>query len=214
MGVLIDTPFIPWYLGGSGSWEASTSQNPFQPVPEGVIDYYMFELGYLLGGAVEHLLFDERTNDFVMYMLHHICAIMLVVSSFLTNFTFLGALALYPIDMGDIFTNAASGFGQTKSDKCAAFNFFTLMVVWIYTRLIVCTYTWYKMMTDFKMQEPFASMGLNSVCYYNNFMFFLLVVMNFVWFYMFTQIAKRYVVAGETEDTVGNLKKAKKTKSA
>jgi hypothetical protein len=38
-------------------------------------------------------------------------------------------------------------------------------------------------------------------------MLFLLVVMNFVWFYMFTQIAKRYIVHGETEDLVGNLKK-------
>jgi hypothetical protein len=38
-------------------------------------------------------------------------------------------------------------------------------------------------------------------------MLFLLSIMNFVWFYMFTQMAKRYVKFGDTEDAVGNLKK-------
>jgi hypothetical protein len=39
-------------------------------------------------------------------------------------------------------------------------------------------------------------------------MLFLLAIMNYVWFYMFTQIATKYIKKGETEDLVGNLKKA------
>lgn len=206
-GVIKDGPYIPWFMGGSGSWAGIHNNVPFTPVPEGVPDYYCFELGYLVGGMVEHMLFDEYTNDFVMYMLHHVCAVMLTTSSFLTNFLGLGCIYLFPIDIGDIFTNSASGFGQTTFDKLAALNFFTLMAVWIYTRLIIAPWILYKMVTDFRMEEPFYSEGLNRICYMNEFMIGLLVIMNYVWFYMFTQIAKRYIVAGETEDLVGNLKK-------
>jgi hypothetical protein len=71
----------------------------------------MFELGYIGGGALEHAIFDERTNDFVMYMLHHICAVFLIISSYMSNYIGLGSLVLFHLDMGDIFTASASGFG-------------------------------------------------------------------------------------------------------
>ena len=41
-------------------------------------------------------------------------------------------------------------------------------------------------------------------------MLILLAVMNYVWFFMFLQIAKRYIKFGETEDIVGNLQDKKK----
>jgi len=205
--VLKDTTFIPWFLGGSGSWEQMSAQLPFEPVPPGVNTFFTFELGYFVGSVIEHTFFEEKTNDFVMYMLHHVMSLMLLSSAFLSNFLGLGCIALYPIDMGDIFTASASGFGQTKYDILAAINFFTLMVVWIYTRLIIVTWICYKMWTDHDMHGDPRLEGLNHIMYYHCFMFGLLCVMNFIWFYMFTQIAKRYIVAGETEDTVGDLKK-------
>ena len=51
-----------------------------------------------------------------------------------------------------------------------------------------------------------------SVIYFSAFMLALLSVMNYVWFYMFYKMAGRYITKGETEDLVGNLKKAKQQK--
>jgi hypothetical protein len=117
---------------------------PYCPIPDGVITYYMFELGYIAGGAFEHILFDERTNDFNMYVLHHICAVMLIISSYMTNYLGVGSLILFHLDISDIFTNSSSGFGQTKYDILAAINFAILMLTWIYTRLLILPWVVYK----------------------------------------------------------------------
>ena len=210
---LKDTPWLPWFLGGNGSWDGFASDLPFNPVPENVINYYMFELGYIGGAAIEHILFEERTNDFLMYFLHHICAVTLIIASYIGNFLGVGCLVLFHLDLADIFTASASGFGQTKYDLLAAINFFTLMAVWLYTRMLILPWIVYKIFSgQHLLTEPFASEGLDSVCQFSAFMLLLLAVMNYVWFYMFTQIAQKYITKGETEDLVGNLKKAKTQK--
>jgi len=104
----------------------------------------MFELGYIGGAAIEHMFFEERTNDFIMYTLHHICAVMLIVSSYMTNHLGAGCLVLFHLDLADIFTNSASGFGQTKYDILAAINFFSLLIVWFYTRMLILPWMIYK----------------------------------------------------------------------
>jgi hypothetical protein len=155
---LKNTEWLPWFLGGTGSWEGFATDVPFAPVPENVIDYYMFELGYIGGAAIEHIIFEERTNDFLMYFLHHICAVTLIIASYCANCLGIGCLVLFHLDLADIFTASASGFGQTKYDKLAAINFFTLMGVWLYTRMLILPWIVYKIFNgEHKFIEPFHS---------------------------------------------------------
>jgi hypothetical protein len=107
----------------------------------------MFELGYIGGAAIEHVIFEERTNDFLMYFLHHICAVALIISSYMGGSLGIGCLVLFHLDLADIFTASASGFGQTQYTKLAAINFFTLMAVWMYTRLTILPWIVYKIVS-------------------------------------------------------------------
>jgi hypothetical protein len=142
------TDWLPWFLGGHGSFAGFSSHLPYHEVPEGIINYYMFELGYIGGAAIEHIFFEERTNDYYMYILHHLCAVSLIISSYMCNFLGVGCLILFDLDLADIFTNSASGFGQTKYDLLAAINFFSLCVVWIFTRMMILPWIVYMLYTD------------------------------------------------------------------
>jgi hypothetical protein len=180
------TDWLPWYLGGSGSFENFSTNVPYHEVPDGIIDYYMFELGYIAGASIEHIFFEEVTNDYTMYILHHVCAVSLIISSYISNFLGIGTLILFHLDLADIFTNAASGFGQTKYDSLAAINFFIMMGVWIYTRLLILPWLVYKCFNNqHAIIEPFWSYGYDNVLKFSAFMLLLLCIMNYVWFYMF-----------------------------
>merc|ERR1711871_1000213 len=87
---------------------------PHVEIPDGIIDYYMFELGHFGGAAIKQIIFDEVTNDYYMYTLHHMCAVLLIVSSCVSNSLGIGTLVLFHLDLADIFTNSASGFGKTE----------------------------------------------------------------------------------------------------
>lgn len=155
---LKDTAWLPWFLGGKGAWENFGDFVPFCEIPDGVTNYYMLELGYITGASIEHMFFEERTNDFVMYTLHHVCAFMLIVSSYMANNTGVGSLVLFHLDIADIWTNSASGFGQTRYDMAAASTFFMLLATWFYTRLMILPWIVYKLMSDqHKIVEPFYS---------------------------------------------------------
>jgi hypothetical protein len=144
----VKTNWLPWFFGGTGSFVNFSNNLPFTEIPEGVIDYYMFELGYMIGATVEHLFFEEKTNDFTMYILHHYCALSLVIASYIANYVGIGTMVLFSLDIADIFTNSSSLFGQTVYDGMAACHFITMMIIWVYTRLLCLPYIVYYLFSD------------------------------------------------------------------
>jgi hypothetical protein len=43
---LKDSPWLPWYIGGSGSFDNMFKNAPFIPTQKSAIAYAMVELGY------------------------------------------------------------------------------------------------------------------------------------------------------------------------
>jgi len=57
---LKDTPWLPWYLGGSGTWEAMFIDAPYIAVQPGVVTYAMLQLGYHFGDLIHLQFFEDR----------------------------------------------------------------------------------------------------------------------------------------------------------
>jgi len=58
---LKDSPWLPWYLGGSGSFENMFPENaPFIPTQKSAIVYAMCELGYHGADLLKLLILDEK----------------------------------------------------------------------------------------------------------------------------------------------------------
>jgi hypothetical protein len=57
---LKDTPFLPWWLGGHGTWEAMWEGAPYVNNAPGAVTYGMLQLGYHFGDLVHHHFFAIR----------------------------------------------------------------------------------------------------------------------------------------------------------
>jgi hypothetical protein len=54
------TPWLPWYLGGSGSFENMFENAPFITTQRGAIVYALCELGYHAADLFKLLFLDEK----------------------------------------------------------------------------------------------------------------------------------------------------------
>lgn len=133
--------FVPttvvWIINTKEHWK----DWPLQPVTDAVSFYYQVELGAYL----HQLMWTEvARSDSVEMLIHHIATILLILGSYLTNFTRIGASILLLHDISDVFLESAKIFvyiSKSKGGKWAC-NFcdclFVLFAVSFFiTRLVV-----------------------------------------------------------------------------
>jgi hypothetical protein len=90
-----DAPFLPWWLGGSGTWEAMFEGAPYVKNAPGAVTYAMLQLGYHGGDLVHHHFFAVRQNDYAEMMVHHIAASALLFCMIFSNFATIGCVVAF-----------------------------------------------------------------------------------------------------------------------
>jgi len=131
--VLKDTDFFPPQLGGKGSVSNCFTDFPFSPEVPNLKLYYMIELGYHGQSLLFHL-YGEHRNDYLEMMLHHTCAVLLVLFSYFSNFLRIGSLVLFVHDIADVFAYALKTAVDTRYTKVTLFFYTGLLIVWAYAR--------------------------------------------------------------------------------
>jgi ceramide synthetase len=114
---------------------------PYHSVSTSIALYYQIELGCYL----HQLMWTEVSrSDAIEMISHHFIAILLIVSSFLTNYTRVGASIFLLHDLADIFLEAAKVFnysGKAKGheicSRISEFFFVTFTLTFVVTRLVL-----------------------------------------------------------------------------
>jgi len=128
-----DCDFFPPQLGGHGTVSNAFMDFPFTPINPGLQTYYLIELGYHVQSLLFHI-FGEHRNDYLEMMLHHTCAVLLVLFSYFSNFLRIGSLVLFVHDIADVFGYALKAMVDTKHVKITLTLYACLLVVWAYAR--------------------------------------------------------------------------------
>ena len=106
------TLFVP----ETASWIVDTKNHwlewPFHPMSQSLMLYYQVELGCYF----HQLVWTEVSrSDALEMILHHIITILLIVASFLTSYTRIGASILFLHDLADIILESAKVLNYTSS---------------------------------------------------------------------------------------------------
>jgi hypothetical protein len=120
--VLLDKPWLPTQLGGTGDSSNLWVDHPFTYIDPDVKQYYLLSLSYHAHSLVFHV-FTIHRNDFVEMTLHHTCAILLVVYSYYANYIRVGVLVLFLHDLADVVSDYVLYITLTTnlpSDLCSA----------------------------------------------------------------------------------------------
>ena len=202
---MVETPYLPWYLGGDGDIELSLgpkSEHPYPVDKTGIHRYTLITMGYHVGGLIHHF-FTPKKNDFLEMALHHIVAIYLFAGMYLINLWTIGSVIAYLHDIADITTNIVKPMSDTNSKYGVAIVFAIHMLIWGWTRLIVLPYLIYRIAMwhlngDVEMHNNFI---IPFFCYLLSCMFCL----HIYWYQMFIKLMHKFVKFGSTEDKQNDL---------
>ena len=143
---------VSWIVDREGNWgnpEEHWRGWPVQSISTAILFYYNIQLGCYL----HQLSWTEVSrSDALEMILHHIVTIFLILFSYLTNFTRIGASILLLHDSADIFLESAKIFnyiskteGQKKVGIICDTLFAIFAIVFLITRLILfpryCVYS-------------------------------------------------------------------------
>jgi hypothetical protein len=137
--------FYALFVPSTMSWLVDTKEHwvgwPLQPVSKAINYYYQIELG----AYIHQIMWTEVSrSDSLEMILHHLVTVLLIVGSYLTNFTRIGSSILLLHDSSDVFLESAKVFvyiSKSKNGKWACnfcdtlFAFFAIS--FFITRLIL-----------------------------------------------------------------------------
>lgn len=98
--------------------------------------YFTGSMGYHLSGLITHLMEQEKSNDYVEMMFHHLVTFYLYAFSFLTN-QIIGGVIAYLHDIADVGVSFTRIWSETEYKKTTAVLFACTIAVWFHTRLYV-----------------------------------------------------------------------------
>lgn len=181
---------------------------PYSRIGEGVVTYAMLQIGYHGGDMIHLCLIDERQNDFLEMLMHHICAVSLLLSMSFANTMTIGVAISFLHDIADIPIACTKYFGQTNQNFIAAFIMVCNMFIWGYTRLLVLPYMTYTLFTDFRYREDFAF--YNPVLTLSGIMLSFMIFLHAFWYKIFMVMIYRAVMTGKSEDIQSRVEVSKK----
>jgi hypothetical protein len=150
--VLKEADWLPREIGGSQDLQAALSKafvgTPFQTNPAGIVDYGLWTFGYHLSDLFMHVFQDQRRNDYEEMLLHHIVTATLNVGYLQANFTCIGTLITFNMDLADILVSLSQSFASTRFKPVTISVFLLMCVVWAWTRLYVLPQLIYGIVAD------------------------------------------------------------------
>lgn len=192
------------FFPSTASWVLDTKQHwmgwPLQPQVDGIIFYYQIELG----SYIHQAMWTEVTrSDAAEMLLHHFTTILLILMSYLTNFTRIGSSILLVHDLADIFLESGKCFvyiSKAKGNKWItvvcdslfaifALSFFVTRLV-IYPRFLVYSLVY----------EAPAIMGMWPGYWAFAGLLIVLQCLHIFWFYLICRMIYRLLTTGIEKD--------------
>ena len=186
-------------------WVKDTKQHwddwPLHPLTAAISLYYHVELG----SYMHQLLWTEvNRKDTIEMMLHHLITISLIVTSYLTNYTRVGASILFLHDLADVFlesaklfnyTSKAKGHGWAKNVCDVLFAIFA--ITFFITRLVIYP----RYIIGSVLFEAPAFFGTDWIGYWVFAgLLIMLELLHIFWFYLIARMIYRLVTTGIEKD--------------
>jgi ceramide synthetase len=127
--------------------------------------------------------------------IHHILTVILILSSWTTNFVRAGSLIIFLHDISDVFLEGAKTFKSVKYEKHSSVFFVMLVIVWIVTRLGV--FPKIVFCTIFKFPTLFPKF---PIYYIISSMLVLLLILHILWTFMIFKVSCRLISKKKIED--------------
>ncbi|KAL5007544.1 hypothetical protein ScPMuIL_016350 [Solemya velum] len=121
----------PWVWDTHEMWRGY----PYHHVTNGVYWYYILEVGFYWS-LVMTLLVDLKRKDFTEMVVHHAVTILLLLFSWVTNYTRVGTMVLALHDVADIWLQLAKLFTYFKYKRTSEVFFVIFIITWVISRLI------------------------------------------------------------------------------
>ena len=206
---LADAPFLPWWLGGRGTWEALWTDAPYGDQHPGLLTYALLQLGYHFGDLLYHQFAAKRGSDYTEMLTHHICTSALLFTMIFSNYLRIGCLISFQHDIADIPCSLTKYFVQTKYTTATLISFATNMVVWGYTRNLLLPYVvWRIVGENLWMVAPFEEYWVIAAltCVFLS----VMAALHYYWYYLFLCMLTKYQQKGEATD-IHDEKKSQKS---
>jgi len=168
--------------------------------------YYMWQLAYHAHSLVFQVFLKHR-NDFLEMVLHHMCAIFLIIFSYLMNFIRIGTLVFYVHDLADIFSFLIKVTVDTTYTNLIISIYFSLLVSWGYLRIFV--YPFYIIGTVIVDYPRFVLLSVEKGYYFFLSMLCLLYLLHVYWYSLFLFMGFKFFATGKAQDIQQELKSDK-----
>jgi len=127
-------------MWGNGSFDNFYNDAPWTVPIDGAVTYALVQIGYHAGDTLSHLIVDEKRNDFYEMFLHHLCAVLLLLLSLLSNQIGIGCVIVYSHDVSEVMAKLVKIFSCCPYDYATVTVFVMMVVSWVWTRNFFVTY--------------------------------------------------------------------------
>ena len=204
--VLKGLPYHSENIFGTGSFSKHLASYPYVENAQIFKFYYLVSAAYHLESTIEHCMHRPK-NDFYELMCHHMVTLLLILFSYMMNYTAIGIHVMIVMDNADI----PIGLIRSNMDFAPGFVVFlqwiAIMTSWIYTRIYVYS-------ADIIRYSFFYGKGMSS----NNrtwahdslsLMLWILMVLNIYWGYLLLMMGLKYVIKRKATDLQQTESKSK-----
>ena len=178
-----------WFWETKQAWH----EYPRQHVPFELCVYYMISMG-MYGCHIIYAMWDVKRKDFLVHLIHHFVAMLLLALSWSCNLVRTGALVLCVHDFADYWLKIAKMAKFLQYDKSAVILYDVFVLFWFLSRLGFFPFKILKNIMVEKEGWP--------VFYILYGLLILLLVLHFIWSYFILQMFVTFLVRG-TKETDG-----------
>ena len=156
----------------------------------------MTALGFYFEETFIHSL-RPKQKDSLQTFVHHICAILLLIGTWLTNILRIGPINVLIFECNDIPLLIAKLLIYSNKKKYTDGFFVMFILTWIVTRLVI--YPFGIMKHTFKESASRAD-GLFHIYNLLNVLMVICMIMNIMWSYSIARVIVKKIASGEVSD--------------
>jgi hypothetical protein len=162
-------------------------------IPNNLYLYYIIITGYRTSSLIFQLEYRKR-DDFKEMMIHHLCALFLVIISYNYNYVRVGLIVNYIHDVSEIPIYLGRILLKTKNTLLILINYFAILFSYFYYRIymfvfyvIYPTYIYSSKVGKYKSQYFLISFGI-------------LELLHIYWYFMILYMGYRIIFKNNRED--------------
>jgi len=130
---------------------------PYVKPVEGAMTYALIQIGYHLGDTITHVFLEGHDNDFYEMLLHHLCALFLLLCMTFSNFLAIGCVINLLHDVSDIIPSFTKIASSCVYDNLTLVLFVTMTLGWFYFRNVTLSYMVFRIWTETEYPTEWAA---------------------------------------------------------